>query len=73
MPKHHLIEDSEVRKQRIEDLATQQPLYLKDYLVDGIWVNALLKKLDGGKFSFLIGTPKDPRHLRQVYRRRWTI
>ncbi len=73
MPKHHLIEDSEGRKQRIEDLATQQPLYLKDCLVDGVWVNVLLKKLDGDEYLFLIGTLKDPRHLGQVYRRRWTI
>ena len=73
VPKHHLIEDSEGRKQRIEDLATQQPLYLKDCLVDGVWVNVLLKKLDGDEYLFLIGTLKDPRHLGQVYRRRWTI
>lgn len=73
VPKHHLIERLDGRKQSIEDLATQQPLYLKDCLVDGVWVNVLLKKLDNDDFLFLIGTLKDPQYLGQVYRKRWTI
>lgn len=73
VPKHHLIERNDGRKQSIEDLAAKQPLYLKDCMVDGVWVNVLLKKLDDGDFLFLIGTLKDPKHLGQVYRKRWII
>ncbi len=73
VPRHHLIERTDGRKQSIEDLATEQPMYLKDCLVDGVWVNVLLKKLSDGDYLFLIGTLKDPKHLGQVYQRRWTI
>ncbi len=73
VPKNHLIERLDGRKQKAEDLATQQPLCLQDCLVDGVWVNVYLKKLEDGDFLFLIGTLKEPKHLGQVYRRRWTI
>lgn len=73
VPKHHLIERFDGEKLRIEELIINQPLYLKDCLVDGVWVNVYLKKLSDGDFLFLIGTLKEPKHLGQVYRKRWTI
>jgi hypothetical protein len=73
VPKHHLIERFDGRKQNIEEIATVQPLCLKDCLVDGVWVHVYLKKLDTDDYLFLIGTIKEPKHLGQVYRKRWTI
>lgn len=73
VPKHHQIERLDGSKQLIEELATEQPLYLQDCIVDGVWVNVYLKKLSDGDYLFLIGTIKDPKHLGQIYRRRWTI
>jgi Transposase DDE domain len=73
VPKHHLIGRLDGRRQSIEDLATEQPMYLKDCMVDGVWVNVLLKKLADNDYLFLIGTLEDPKHLGQVYRKRWTI
>ena len=73
VPKHHLIERFNGEKLSFEELVADQPIYLKDCLVDGVWVNVFLKKLSDGDFLFLIGTLKDPKHLGQVYRKRWTI
>jgi hypothetical protein len=73
VPKHHLIERFDGRKQNIEDLASEKPLYLKDCQVDGVWVHVYLKKIKDGDYLFLIGTLKEPKHLGQVYRKRWTI
>jgi len=73
VPKHHKIERLDGRKQNIEDLANDNALYLKDCIVDGIWVNVYLKKIDNGDFLFLIGTMSEPKYLGQVYRKRWTI
>jgi Transposase DDE domain len=73
VPKHHQIERLDGRKQKIEDLASPHPVYLKACLVDGVWVNVYLKKLNADDFLFLIGTMTDPKHLGQVYRKRWTI
>lgn len=73
VPKHHFIERLDGRRQRVVDLATTQPLYLKDCLADGVWVNIYLKKLANGDYLFLIGTMQAPKHLGQVYRKRWGI
>lgn len=74
MPKHHLIERMDGQINQAEVLASKQALYLKDCLVDGVWVNVYLKKLeDREDLLYLIGTMADPKHLGQVYRRRWTI
>jgi Transposase DDE domain len=73
VPKHHLIERFDGRIQSAESLASSQPLYLKDCLIDGVWVNVYLKKLADGDLLFLAGTMSDPKHLGQVYRKRWTI
>ncbi|SFF49539.1 hypothetical protein SAMN04488541_104211 [Thermoflexibacter ruber] len=73
MPKHHLIERFDGRIQSAEDLASHQPLYLKDCLIDRVWVKVYLKKLEGGDLLFLVGTMSDPKHLGQAYRKRWTV
>lgn len=52
VPKHHLIERFNGDKLRMEELATQQPVYLRDCLVDAVWVNVFLKKLSDGDFLF---------------------
>jgi transposase len=42
-------------------------------MIDGVWVNVYLKKLPDDDYLFLIGTVADPKHLGQIYRKRWTI
>jgi Transposase DDE domain len=73
LPKHHQIENLEGQKYRIEELAKPEATYLKNCLVDKVWVNVYLKKLAEGDFLFLIGTMDEPKYLGQVYRKRWTI
>jgi hypothetical protein len=77
VPKNHLIERADGQVQSAEALLASrnpdQPLYLRQCLVDKVWVNVYLKKLEGDDILYLIGTMSDPKHLGQVYRRRWTI
>jgi hypothetical protein len=73
VPKHHQIERLDGSKHHIEDLAGTLPLYLRDCMIDGVWVNVYLKKLPDDDYLFLIGTVADPKHLGQIYRKRWTI
>jgi hypothetical protein len=73
VPKSHLIERLDGRIQKVEDLASAKILCLKDCLVDGVWVNVFIKKLENGEYLFLAGTMQEPKHLGQVYRKRWTI
>lgn len=72
LPKHHLIERLDGRVQLAEQLAQEQPLHLKDCLVDGGWAEVYLKRLAGGDLLYLFGTMA-AQHLGQVYRRRWGI
>ncbi|MFY7828873.1 MAG: IS4 family transposase [Flectobacillus sp.] len=73
VPKHHQIERMDGTKYLAEDLATENPLYLKDCLVDGVWVQVYLKKLPCGELLFLIGTVALAQYLGQIYKKRWTI
>jgi len=72
MPKHHLLERLDGRRQQAEQLAKEQALHLKDCLVDGVWGQVYLKRLADGGLLYLFGTI-EARYLGQVYRRRWTI
>ena len=58
VPKHHQIERLDGRRQNIEDLATKQFLYLKDCMVDDVWVNVSLKKLGEEDYLFFDRNPK---------------
>jgi len=73
VPKHHLIERFDGRKQNIENRASHKPIYLQNCQVDGVWVNVYLKKIKDEDYLFLIGTIKEPKYLGQIYRKRWTI
>lgn len=72
LPKHHLIGRLDGRVQPAEELAKGQGLCLKDCLVDGVWGQVYLKRLDSGDLLYLFGT-MEAKFLGQVYRRRWTI
>jgi hypothetical protein len=74
LPKHHLIERLDGRKQKLADLSlsTEKPLLLTDCLVDGVVGNVWAKALTGGDYLFLFGTAKVA-YFGQLYRRRWTI
>lgn len=72
LPKHHRIERLDGRQQQADQLAGNQPLYLKDCLVDGVWGEVYLKRLPSGDLLYLFGTMAGL-HLGQVYRRRWSI
>jgi hypothetical protein len=72
LPKHHLIERLDGRVQQPEASAKEQPLYLKDCLVDGVWGQVYLQGLAKGELLYLFGS-MEARHLGRVYRRRWGI
>ena len=72
LPKHHLIERVDGQVLQPAELAREQAWHLKDCLVDGVWGQVYLKRLQGGELLYLFGT-MEARHLGQVYRRRWTI
>jgi len=72
LPKHHLIERVDGRVLQSEVLAQEQALHLSDCLVDGVWGQVYLKRLQSGDLLYLFGT-LEAKHLGQVYRRRWTI
>lgn len=75
VPKNHSIQNKEAEKSFITDFDfnTNATLYLKERMVDGVWVNVMVRKLDNDDFLFLIGNLDEPRYLGQVYRRRWKI
>ncbi len=72
LPRHHLIERLDGRLLRAQELATAKGLCLPDCLVDGVWGQVYLRRLEGGDLLYLLGT-MEARHLGGVYRRRWTI
>jgi hypothetical protein len=74
LPKHHLIERLDGRKQHLTDftLSTQQPLLLTDCLVDGVVGHVWVKALPEGEFLYLFGSGK-VEYFGQFYRKRWTI
>ena len=73
VPKHHQIEKSDGSKHLAEDLATDKPLYLQNCMVDGVWVQVYLKKLEQGDLLFLIGNIAIASYLGTIYKKRWTI
>jgi hypothetical protein len=72
LPAHHLLERLDGRVLKAREAATAQGLCLPDCLVDGVWGNVYLRRLEGGDLLYLLGT-MEARHLGSVYRRRWTI
>jgi hypothetical protein len=72
LPRHHRIERLDGRLQQAEQLAQEQALHLKDCLVDGVWGQVYLRRLQSGDLLYLFGTMQ-AKHLGSVYRRRWTI
>jgi hypothetical protein len=72
LPKHHLLERLDGRRQQAQELVQEQTLHLKDCLVDGVWGQVFLKRLAAGDLLYLFGS-MEAKYLGQVYRRRWTI
>jgi hypothetical protein len=74
LPKHHLIERLDGRKQRLTDvsLSIEKPLLLTDCLVDGVVGHVWVKALPDRDYLFLFGTAKVA-YFGQLYRRRWTV
>ncbi len=74
LPKHHLIERLDGRKQKLTEfsLAIERPLLLSDCLVDGVVGQVWVKALAGGEYLFLFGSAK-VEYLGALYRKRWRI
>lgn len=74
LPKHHLIERLDGRKQKLEDfsLSKEKPLLLTDCLVDGVVGHVWVKTLPEGDYMYLFGNAK-VEYFGQFYRKRWTI
>ena len=72
LPKHHLIERVDGRVLQPQELAQEQALHWSDCLVDGVWGQVYLKRLQHGDLLYLFGS-MEAKYLGQVYRRRWTI
>jgi hypothetical protein len=60
LPKHHLIERLDGRRQTVTDfkLTIEKPLLLTDCLVDGVVGDVWVKALPGGDYLFLFGSGK---------------
>lgn len=73
LPKNHLITLKNGAVCSINDLLShQEERYFETCLVDGIWCNTMLKKLDNKDFLFLIGN-LPAKQLGNLYRHRWCI
>jgi hypothetical protein len=74
LPKHHLIERLDGRRQTVTDfkLTIEKPLLLTDCLVDGVVGHVWVKALPDGDYLFLFGSAK-VEYFGQFYRKRWTI
>ena len=73
VPKSHLITLSDGNTISITELlAKQTERYFQECMVDGVWCNAMLKKLPENDFLFLIGN-LPAKQLGGFYRRRWCI
>jgi hypothetical protein len=69
----HYIENADGDRQTVKELATQNSTHLKDRLVDGVWVNVYIKKLDNEDYLFLISNTNQAQYLGQIYKKRWCI
>jgi Transposase DDE domain len=73
VPKSHLITLKDENRYSIAELLVKQPeRYFQECMIDGIWCNAMLKKLPNNDFLFLIGN-LPAKQLGGFYRRRWCI
>ena len=73
IPKHHIIERADGRKQLAEELAEGgKTHYLNDCLVNGVWMNVYVGKGKDGELLYLAGTA-NKQFLPQLYTGRWTI
>jgi len=73
LPQHHVIEQGDGTRHQAGDLATGAGgRSLTGVLVDGLWANVWIQRLDDGQLLYLFGTPK-AQLLGQLYRKRWTI
>lgn len=73
VPKSHLVTlKNEETYSITELLETKTERYFQECMVDGIWCNAMLKKLPDNDFLFLIGNIP-AKQLGGFYRRRWCI
>lgn len=59
-------------KSATDFLSTQTERYYDDCMIDGIWCNAMLKKLSDGDYLILAGN-LPAKQLGGFYRRRWSI
>ncbi|MFN7100782.1 MAG: IS4 family transposase [Flavobacterium sp.] len=73
VPKSHLITLKNEKTYAISELlSAKTERYFQDCMIDGIWCNAMLKKLPDNDFLFLIGNVP-AKQLGGFYRRRWCI
>jgi hypothetical protein len=74
LPKHHLIERVDGRRQTLTDfdLSLEKPLLLTHCLVDGIVGHVWVKALPEGDYLYLFGNAK-VEYFGQFYRKRWRI
>jgi predicted amino acid-binding ACT domain protein len=74
LPKHHLIERLDGRKQHLTELTLSitKPLLLSDCLIDGVVGHVWVKTLPDGDYLFLFGTAK-VEYFGGFYPKRWTI
>lgn len=73
VPKSHLITLKNEETYAISELlSAKTERYFQDCMIDGIWCNAMLKKLPDNDFLFLIGYVP-AKQLGGFYRRRWCI
>jgi hypothetical protein len=73
LPKGHLITLKNGDSYSIEALLkTSTERYFQDTMVDGVWCNTMLKRLDKNEYLFLIGS-FPAKQLGGLYRRRWCI
>ena len=73
VPKHHYVEHFDGERYKIEERAASTALCIRECLVDGVWVNAYIKKIERDDYLFLISNIEKVECLDQIYRRRWTI
>lgn len=73
VPKGHLITLKNGNCYSLAELlSNSSERYFQDCMVDGVWGNGSLKRLEHGDYLFLIGSFA-PKELGRIYRKRWCI